>query len=66
MIVAGSTLIRAELDSGKPCVYPWAAALLQHKPYRLVSVALTNKMARIVWAVLTSGQPYRAMAGARG
>ncbi len=40
--------------------YPWAGDLLEKKSYRLTSVALANKMARIVWAVLTSGQPYRA------
>lgn len=59
VIGATSTLIRASLGTGKPCLYPWAAALLQRKPYRLVSVALANKMARIVWAVLRNGQPYR-------
>ena len=40
--------------------YPWAGDLLEKKSYRLTSVALANKMARIVWAVLTSRQPYRA------
>ena len=40
--------------------YPWAGKLLEKKSYRLTSVALANKMARIIWAVLTSGQPYRA------
>ncbi len=40
--------------------YPWAGELLEKKSYRLTSVALANKMARIVWAVLTTAQPYRA------
>jgi len=44
--------------------YPWAEAMLPGKPYRLVTVALANKMARIVWAVLVGGQPYRPMAAA--
>jgi transposase len=65
VIGATSTLIRAKRGSGKPSLYPWAAALLQRKPYRLVTVALANKMARIVWAVLSSGQLYRPVAGAR-
>ncbi len=43
-----------------PGPYPWAGKLLAKKSYRLTSVALANKMARIVWAVLTSGQPYQA------
>ena len=39
--------------------YPWAGGLVATKSYRLATVALANKMARIVWAVLTSGQPYQ-------
>ena len=38
--------------------------LLAKKPFRLVSVALANKLARIAWAVLTRGDTYRpALAG---
>jgi transposase len=40
--------------------YPWAGDLLERKSYRLTSVALAGKMARIVWAVLNTGRPYRA------
>ncbi|MDP6516105.1 MAG: transposase [Alphaproteobacteria bacterium] len=36
--------------------------MLHRKSYRLVTVALANKMARIVWAVLRSGAPYRKAA----
>ena len=34
-------------------------SLLGRKPRKLVAVALANKMARIVWAMMTSGQAYR-------
>jgi transposase len=37
----------------------WARALLRHKPWNLVAVALANKLARIAWRVAISGQPYR-------
>jgi len=37
-------------------------ALLSRRPARLVSVALANKMARIVWALLVRGSAYRAPA----
>ncbi len=40
----------------------WAARLLERKPARVVSVALANKTARIVWAMLTRGQDYGASA----
>ncbi len=37
----------------------WVRELLAKKPFRLVSVALANKLARITWAVLTKSEPYR-------
>ncbi|MDE2501005.1 MAG: IS110 family transposase, partial [Alphaproteobacteria bacterium] len=36
-----------------------AATLLARKPYKLVAVALANKMARIVWASLTKNEEFR-------
>lgn len=42
----------------------WATRLLERKPARLVSVALANKTARIVWAMLTRGLDYAAQASA--
>ncbi|MBL3576475.1 IS110 family transposase, partial [Rhodovulum sulfidophilum] len=32
---------------------------LQKKPARLAAVAMANKTARIMWAVLTRNDPYR-------
>jgi transposase len=43
----------------------WIRELLAKKPFRLVSVALANKLARIAWAVLTSGDAYRPQAPTR-
>jgi transposase len=37
----------------------WFNELLRRKPRRVAAVALANKMARIVWAVLTKGESYR-------
>jgi transposase len=37
----------------------WIRELIAKKPFRLVSVALANKLARIAWAVLTRGDSYR-------
>jgi hypothetical protein len=34
--------------------------MLARKPRMLVTVALANKMARIVWALLTKNEVYRA------
>jgi transposase len=40
----------------------WATKLLDRKPARVVSVALANKTARIVWAMLVRGEDYAAPA----
>jgi transposase len=46
----------------KPEKYPWLTQLLARKPFKVVAVALANKMARIAWAVLAKGGTYRAPA----
>jgi transposase len=33
-------------------------ALLKRKPPKLVAVALANKIARIAWKLMVSGEPY--------
>ena len=38
----------------------WTTALLERRPFRLVTVALANKMARIAWAVITHNDVYHA------
>ena len=40
----------------------WLERMLARKPRMLVSVALANKMARMVWALLTKEEDYRAPA----
>ncbi|MBL3563302.1 IS110 family transposase [Rhodovulum sulfidophilum] len=37
----------------------WTAKMLAQKPFRLATVAMANKAARIVWAMLTKQQDYR-------
>jgi transposase len=40
---------------------PWLDALEQRAPINVVITAAANKLARIAWAVLSSGQDYRAV-----
>ena len=40
-------------------VDPWTASILDKKPTRLATVAMANKTACIVWAVLSRGEPYK-------
>ena len=46
----------------QPEKYPWVTRLLARKPFRVVAVALANKMARVAWALLAKGGTYRAPA----
>lgn len=51
---------RARINPAKAS--PWLVALLSRRPALVSAVALANKMARIVWALLTRGGSYRAPA----
>ena len=44
---------------GQPATAAWLQQLLARKPRKLAAVALANKMARILWAMMTSGDVYR-------
>ena len=38
---------------------PWLLVLLERKPARVATVAMANKTARIIWAMLTREENYR-------
>ncbi len=38
---------------------PWLIQLMQRRSAKVAAVALANKMARIIWALMTSGERYR-------
>ena len=40
----------------------WVNELRQRRGYNRATVAVANKNARVIWAVLTSGEPYRVAA----
>ncbi|MGY3613940.1 IS110 family RNA-guided transposase [Bradyrhizobium sp. USDA 10063] len=39
--------------------WPWLKEMLQRRPFKVVAVALANKIARIIWALLNRGGIYR-------
>ena len=43
---------------GRPS--PWLTELLKRKPPKLAAVALANKMARIAWKLMVTGESYAA------
>ena len=60
LLVAGATAYLRGKRCEKAAGGAWFSQLLQRKPGRVASVALANKMARIAWAVLTTGEYYRS------
>jgi transposase len=59
LIVGASAVVSWAARKGTPAG-SWLARMLACKPPMLVRVALANKMARIVWALLAKGGVYRA------
>jgi transposase len=59
LLVLGAPAVIRFAKPGRPGVSAWLLALLERKPRKLAAVALANKMARIIWAMLTSGEAYR-------
>jgi transposase len=65
LLVTGATsVIKLTTRPGHRLATEWLLKLLQHKPRKLVAVALANKMARIAWAMMTSGEAYRHQSAA--
>ena len=57
LVLGGTCLVRYARGSGGSA---WAKQLLARRPTRIVTVALANKAARVIWALLTRGDVYRA------
>jgi transposase len=56
VVGAHAVLRRARQNPEK---YPWLTQLLARRPFKVVAVALANKMARVAWALLAHGGTYR-------
>ncbi len=57
LLVLGATARIRFAKAGRAS--PWLINLLARRPKKLVAVALANKMARVLWAMMVSGQTYR-------
>lgn len=55
VVGAHAALYRIKTGKTKGALADWARALLTVKPFKLVAVALANKMARIAWALMAKG-----------
>ena len=61
LILGGTSLVRYARGAGGSV---WAKQLLGRRPTRIVTVALANKAARIIWALLTRGGVYQPIPAA--
>jgi transposase len=58
LLVVGMTSLVRQTKSHPERASKWLTSLLERKPARVATVAMANKTARIVWAVLTRNEPY--------
>jgi transposase len=60
LLVVGAHAALYSMKSGKTRtpLADWARSLLAKKPFKVVAVALANKMARIAWAVMARSMAY--------
>lgn len=57
LLVLGATTVIQFAKPGRAS--PWLIQLLAWRPRKLAAVALANKMGRIPWAMMVSGELYR-------
>ena len=60
LLVLGAMAVIRHARRRKEIADPWLRRMLAEKPTKLVAVALANKMARIIWALMVTGESYRA------
>src|SRR5436190_22971802 len=58
VLVAGATAVIQQAQKGRGYAPPWLVELLKRKPPKLAAVALANKMARVAWKLMVSGERY--------
>ena len=58
LLVAGATAVIQQVRRGRGRPSPWLLALLKRKPPKLAAVALANKIARIAWKLMATGESY--------
>jgi transposase len=62
LLVVGATAVMRHVKDKPTPMANWIRKLSEKKPFRVVSVALANKLARIAWVVLTRKEAYQPYA----
>jgi transposase len=58
LVVSATAVIWQTRRGTTKRVMPWLASLLARKPPKLAAVALANKIARVAWKLMASGEAY--------
>jgi hypothetical protein len=62
LLGAGAVVLRSKRD--RIAMGAWLTALEMRAPRNVLIIAMANKLARIAWAVLATGQDYRSVPNA--
>lgn len=62
LLVIGATAVIRHAKPGSKTASAWLLEVLERRPRKVAAVALANKMARIVWAMMSTGEAYRGAA----
>jgi len=59
LLVVGAMAVIRYARPGSKSATAWLLQLLERRPRKVAAVALANKMARIIWAMMARGEAYR-------
>jgi len=59
LLVLGATSLLSIVGKRKGALRDWIVSLLARKPARHVTLAIANKLARILWAMMKTGESFR-------
>ncbi len=62
VLVVGATAVIQQAQRGRGTASPWLEALLKRKEPKEAAVALANKIARVAWKLMVSGETYNPKA----
>ena len=60
LVVGATSIVKLAMRGKGAGVSPWLIALLKRKAPKLAAVALANKIARIAWAMMSTGEAFDA------
>jgi transposase len=66
LVVGATAVVKMAMRGKGKGASPWLIALLERKAPKLAAVALANKIARIAWTMMTTGEAYDTRRPIRG